>query len=214
MATIPIISPKAPFLGSIPGGLSSGSVVRVKCVLNNFGDRCQINLQTGAALNPRDDVLLHISIRPQEGAIVRNTLQNQIWGTEERYGGCPITYGQSFVVSMQLEWDRFKIAINGEHFCTFGNRFPNRQVQFVSVDGNCTIDYITMERGTTITHGSPVVISNPGMIAVCPPYIPPQPYHPSGSVLYPPAPPPPPPPYTPSAHYPGRKRRTVFMKLF
>ncbi|XP_055595150.1 galectin-4-like [Uranotaenia lowii] len=162
MATIPVYSPTVPFLGLIPGGLRPGSMVRIKGVINNHGERCQINIQTGAALNPRDDVPLHLSVRPNEGAIVRNTLQNQVWGTEERYGGCPIRYGQHFDVLVLVEVNQYKIAINGVHFCTFNHRMPVHTVRYVSISGNCTINSITSE---TDSAGA-----GPSIGGVAPPY--------------------------------------------
>lgn len=111
--------------------------------------RCQINIQTGAALNPRDDVTLHISIRPNESAIVRNTLQNQVWGAEERYGGCPISYGQSFDVLVLVEVNQYKIAINGVHFCTFNHRLPVHSARYISISGGCVIHSILSEMDTS-----------------------------------------------------------------
>lgn len=87
-------------------------------------------------------------------------MQNQKWGAEERYGGCPIAYGQSFDVKVLFAGDMFKIAVNGIHFCTFPNRLPTHRVQFISIDGNCSIDYITTEEGAIAE-----ISSNPGMIA-------------------------------------------------
>ncbi|XP_065093887.1 galectin-9-like [Ochlerotatus camptorhynchus] len=203
MATIPVYSPMVPFLGLIPGGIRHGSMVRIKGIINNHGERCQINIQTGAALNPRDDVTLHISIRPNEAVIVRNTLQNQVWGAEERYGGCPINYGQSFDVLVLVEVNQYKIAINGTHFCVFNHRQSVHSARYVSISGSCVIHSITTEMDTTGSSGPPY----PGTASVHPPpYTPPSyPPYSSGSHIgfVPVAPPmPPPPPYTPTPGYP------------
>lgn len=199
MATIPVYSPVVPFLGLIPGGLRHGSMVRIKGIINNHGERCQINIQTGAALNPRDDVTLHISIRPNEAVVVRNTLQNQVWGAEERYGGCPIHYGQSFDVLVLVEVNQYKIAINGSHFCTFNHRQSVHSARFVSISGSCVIHSITTEMDTA---GSGLPYPGAGSVHP-PPYTPPS-YPPNSSIGFVPvAPPmPPPPPYTPSPGYP------------
>ncbi|XP_001657305.2 galectin-9 isoform X2 [Aedes aegypti] len=205
MATVPVYSPVVPFLGLVPGGLRHGSMVRIKGIINNHGERCQINIQTGAALNPRDDVTLHISIRPNEAAIVRNTLQNQVWGAEERYGGCPISYGQSFDVLVLVEVNQYKIAINGVHFCMFNHRLPVHSARYVSISGGCVIHSITTEMDTA---GSvPPYPGTAGSVGPQPPpYVPPA-YPPnlSGSQIgFVPTPPPmpPPPPYTPTPGYP------------
>ncbi|XP_058832804.1 uncharacterized protein LOC131690797 isoform X2 [Topomyia yanbarensis] len=204
MATIPVYSPTIPFLGLVPGGLRPGSMIRIKGVINNHGERCQINIQTGAALNPRDNVTLHLSIRPNEYAIVRNTLQNQVWGTEERHGGCPIHYGQQFDVLVLIEVNMYKIAINGNHFCTFNHRLPVHLAKYVSISGGCVIHSITCEMDTA----GPAP-PYPGTVPVGPnppPYTPPMAPYPvhGGNIGFVPIPPPmpPPPPYTPSPSYP------------
>lgn len=171
MATIPVYSPTIPFLGLVPGGLRPGSMVRIKGVINNHGERCQINIQTGAALNPRDDVVLHLSIRPNEAVVVRNTLQNQVWGAEERYGGCPIAYGQLFDVLVLAEANQWKIAINGNHFCTFNHRLPVHTARYVSVSGSCVIHAITAEMDSAVAGGSGAVAPPyPGTVPGGPPY--------------------------------------------
>lgn len=218
MATIPVYSPTIPFLGLVPGGLRPGSMVRIKGVINNHGERCQINIQTGAALNPRDDVVLHLSIRPNEAVIVRNTLQNQVWGSEERWGGCPIAYGQQFDVLVLAEANQWKIAINGNHFCTFNHRLPVHTARYVSVSGSCVIHAITAEMDTVSGGSGAAAPPYPGTVpggSHPPPYVPPYvPPHGGPTIGFAPVPPPmpPPPPYTPtpgyppaggSGHYPG-----------
>ncbi|XP_050067316.1 galectin-4-like isoform X2 [Anopheles maculipalpis] len=207
MATIPIFSPTLPFLGLIPGGLSPGRMVRIKGIINSHGERCQIHLQSGAAVNPRDDVPLHISIRPNEHTIVRNSIQNQVVGGEERYGGCPIRYGESFDLLILAETMQYKIAINGIHFCTFAHRLPVHNVRYISVSGGGVIYSIVSE--ADVPGSVPVNPYPPPPIVQHPtPYAPPIGFVPNG----PPSTLPPPPPYTPlpthpigggGGHYPG-----------
>ncbi|XP_035899227.1 galectin-9 isoform X2 [Anopheles stephensi] len=207
MATIPIFSPTLPFLGLIPGGLSPGRMVRIKGIINSHGERCQIHLQAGAAVNPRDDVPLHISIRPNEHAIVRNSIQNQVVGAEERYGGCPIRYGESFDMLILAETLQYKIAINGVHFCTFAHRLPVHNARYISVSGGGVIYSIISE--ADVPGSVPVNPYPPPPIVQHPtPYAPPIGFVPNA----PPSTLPPPPPYTPlpthpigggGGHYPG-----------
>ncbi|XP_053679376.1 galectin-4-like isoform X2 [Anopheles nili] len=207
MATIPIFSPNIPFLGLIPGGLSTGRMVRIKGIMNNHGERCHIHIQSGAALSPRDDVPLHISIRPNEHAIVRNSIQKQVVGVEERYGGCPIRYGESFDLLILAESAQYKIAINGTHFCTFPYRLPLYNARYVAISGSCTIFSIVSE--TDQPQSVPVYPPPPPIAQYPQPYAPPigfAPTVPPSTSL------PPPPPYTPlptnpigggAGHYPG-----------
>lgn len=110
-----------------------------------FTFRCHINIQSGAALRPRDDTVLHLSIRPQENSVIRNHFDNQVWGSEERHGGMPIKWEDSFELTIGAEPSLFRIAIDGKHFCTFNYRLPISMAQFVSIDGGCTIQYINLD---------------------------------------------------------------------
>lgn len=144
----------------------------------------QINIQSGAALAPRDDVLLHISVRPQENVIVRNHLKNQVWGAEERYGGNPIQAHQSFEFAITAEHSQYRIVLNGQHFCTFSHRLPLNLARYVSISGTCSIQYITIDQTGYV---------------VVPPSTPHYPVH---QVPVPPAMPALPPPYPGNLDYP------------
>uniref|UniRef100_A0A336KCA0 Galectin n=1 Tax=Culicoides sonorensis TaxID=179676 RepID=A0A336KCA0_CULSO len=205
MATIPIHNPQLPFLGLIPGGLRPGVMLRFRGIVHHEG---------------RDDVALHLSIRPKENVLVRNHYQNRVWGPEERYGGCPIYFGQTYDILVLAEHSQYKIAVNGSHLCTFTHRIPLSRVTFVSVSGQGVIHVIGLENdnnmGGSITSTPSAPPSNlpiyppPPGAQVCPiPNVPPYPpgpvYPPHGGIpVYPnlPGGMNPPPPYTPSP-YPG-----------
>lgn len=148
-------------------------------------------------MQPRDDVMLHLSVRPQENCIIRNHFKNQTWGAEERFGGNPIQAHQSFEISIVTEHSQFRISVNGQHFCTFAHRLPVNLVQFVSISGTCTIAHITIDHsGPSIGFPSmPVNPSHP-IHPRHPPihHHPPSHHHPP-THHHPPAPPPMP-------HYP------------
>lgn len=104
-----------------------------------------IDIQCGAALKPRDDVMLHVSLRPQDNVIVRNHFKDQAWGAEERHGGNPIQPHQSFEIAITAEHSMYRIAVNGQHFCTFNHRLPLNLARFISISGTCTVSYITID---------------------------------------------------------------------
>lgn len=135
-------------------------------LIKQFSNRCQINIQTGAALKPRDDVALHVSLRPQEHVIVRNHCQNGNWGSEERFGGCPIGANQLFDLVIVAEATQFKILINNTHFCTFKYRLAIHMANYISISGGCEIQYMGIEGG----HAGP---GRPPIYPVHPPV-----YHP------------------------------------
>lgn len=77
--------------------------------------RFSINIQTGPALRPSDDVNLHLSVRPNEQAIIRNHKVNQTYGQEERHGGCPIVPGSPFEILILAEATSFKVSNSVVH---------------------------------------------------------------------------------------------------
>lgn len=71
-----------------------------------------MDIKTGPVLTPSDDINLHLSVRPNENAIVRNHMVHQTFGPEERYGGCPINFGQQFEILILAEVEQFKVCGN------------------------------------------------------------------------------------------------------
>lgn len=185
MATIPIHNPQLPFLGLIPGGLRPSVMLRFRGMVHTEG-RLQINIQCGAATEPRDDVALHISIRPREMVVVRNHYQNYSWGPEERFGHCPIYFNQPFDLLVLAEPTQYKIAINGVHFAAFNHRIPLPRVSFVAVNGEGVIHFIGLEGDTAGGPRPPHMVPPP--IPVMPNPIQPYPSAPSAPPM-PPGPP-------------------------
>jgi len=189
MATIPIHNPQLPFLGQIPGGLRAQVMLRFRGMVHS-GGRMQINIQCGPATEPRDDVALHLSIRPQENALIRNHYQNRIWGAEERFGHSPIYYGQPFDILVLAEHNQYKIAVNGTHFSTFTHRIPMQRVQFVSVSGEGVMHVIGLENDNSGPGGPtmmPQTFPIQNMPTVCPmPSAPSSLSYPPSALSYPP----------------------------
>lgn len=93
-------------------GLIANEYLCLKIVhklINFHYDRFNVDIKTGPILQPLDDTNLHLSVRPHENAIVRNSMIHQGWGPEERHGGCPIGYGQAFEMLILAESDQFKV---------------------------------------------------------------------------------------------------------
>lgn len=210
-------------------------MLRIKGIITKHGERCQIHIQSGAALSPRDDVTLHISIRPNEYAIVRNTIKNQVVGPEERHGGCPVRYGEPFDLLILAEGGQYKIAFNGVHFCTFAHRLPLHLGRYIAISGGCVIYSILSEHDQpgSSSYQPNMPSSYPHSIGFAPPpppmmpMAPPPPYtplptHPIGGGgghykdLYPPPPPPPmagyphhPAPYQPAVPFSKGKQKKL-----
>jgi hypothetical protein len=97
-------------------------------------------------MQPQDNVMLHLSIRPIENVVVRNIYYNNEWGSEERNGSCPVGVNAIFEVLILATDTFFKIALNGKHFCNFKHRLPLDQVRFISIKGDCIVHHVTFEK--------------------------------------------------------------------
>jgi len=52
-----------------------------------------------------------MSVRPHEHCIVRNHAEKEVWGAEERYGGCPIGPGQNYDILILAEDGAMKVIL-------------------------------------------------------------------------------------------------------
>lgn len=109
--------------------------------------RFNINLQSGAAVDPRDDTPLHISIRPGDKKIVRNSFVGGAWQTEERDGKCSIGAGETFELQIKVKESSYTLKVDGKKFCKFKHRLPIDQIRFVHICGGGVIESITEEGG-------------------------------------------------------------------
>lgn len=113
----------------------------------------------------------YLSVRPNEGCIVRNHNVNGSWGTEERGGGLPIHPGRHFRITIDAGGSEFIIRIDGVFFATFQYRMGLEAAQFINTHGDVQIYNIVLAN-----HGGPPPI------AVCPPFHPGGPTHPIAPV--------------------------------
>lgn len=165
--------------------------------------RFMINLQAGCVTTPRDDVALHLSVRPTEHCIVRNHMTSHIWGSEERFGGIPIHPGQVFDILILTEATAYKIAINNVHFCMFQYRMPYHRVKFINVEGDVSIHSITLEGDIyqQLRPTAPVALVYPSLASHPVATSIQKPHWSVGAVpVLPPHPPPPPSPYPHGVH--------------
>uniref|UniRef100_A0AAG5D347 Galectin n=1 Tax=Anopheles atroparvus TaxID=41427 RepID=A0AAG5D347_ANOAO len=139
-AMLPLFNPDVPCLGAILGGLQPGKKIIIQGTVTD--GRFNVNLQLGPEVEPRDDTALHLSIRPSERRIVRNTYVDQCWQNEERSGGCPISVGEPFTLEIRVKDLHYSIWINDEKYCTFAHRLPIDMVNFIHLGTGATIDSV------------------------------------------------------------------------
>lgn len=126
--------------------------------------RCVIDFLNTAALNIKQDIIFHVSIRPSEKVIVRNHLQNGNWAMEERYGPCRVKKNETFEIVILAEYQHYKIAVNGHHLGVFRHRLPLNLVQFINVSGDVTIDHVLLEQDARSARDQVIisqVVANP-----------------------------------------------------
>lgn len=101
-------------------------------------ERLDIELRAGKALE--DDVLLLISIRFHSDTVVRNAKVHGAWGEDEiedhvdsMVTSNPLAAGDRFRVYVLVAADRFHIALNDMHYCTFTFRGDVGDIRTVKV---------------------------------------------------------------------------------
>ncbi|CAD5212159.1 unnamed protein product [Bursaphelenchus okinawaensis] len=103
------------------------------------GKKFNINLYRGNM-----EYALQLSIRYNEGAIVRNAMVNNEWGKEEREGEFPLNKNEIFDVTVINESYSFQIFINGKRFTTFAHRGSANDVETLEIEGNVEVQTVTI----------------------------------------------------------------------
>jgi len=84
--------------------------LKLSTVIKQLFSRFAINIQTGPNLNPRDDIVLHISAIFAENALSRASYQSGVWGPEERTGTLPFSRSQPFDIIVLCDAECYKVT--------------------------------------------------------------------------------------------------------
>ena len=125
--------------------------------MNHRLARCQIDFVNSPSLHCNQDVIFHVSIRPNDKVIVRNHYQNGSWAMEERYGPCRVKKNETFEIVLLAEHQHYKIAVNGHHLGVFRHRLPLHLVRYVNVSGEVTLDHILLEQDQASSQNQMIV---------------------------------------------------------
>lgn len=130
-----------PYSGNIPGGLRPDLEIEIEGTIPQQSNGFGVNLCQGPQLEP--NTLLHLNVRFKENCAVLNSMQNKVWGGEERK---PIHQafekGKQFELRIKVESQGFKVKVNGHHFADFNHRLPKEMGQFLVVSGELTVNFI------------------------------------------------------------------------
>lgn len=136
-----IINPPNPYVGTLR--IFPGTLVKITGQPRPNAQRFAINFQTGPSLNPRDDLAFHLSPCFNPPRIVRNSLRHGAWGVEESWSnGQTMLHTHPFEIIILAEADKFKIAINGNHYADFNHRIPYPEITHLTIDGDVNISMI------------------------------------------------------------------------
>jgi len=107
------------------------------------GNRVNVNLYRAGG-----EYALQVSIRYSEGAIVRNAMNGNVWGEEERQGGFPLSKNEIFDLTIVNEEFSYQIFVNGKRFSTFAHRGSPTDVETLQIDGNVDVQTVTVNDAT------------------------------------------------------------------
>ncbi|XP_005987530.2 galectin-9 [Latimeria chalumnae] len=143
----PFNKPPIPFTGAIHGGLQPGTMITVTGMVPVSSDRFQVDFQCGSSKHPRADVAFHFNPRFDffGGYIVCNTLQNQIWGVEERKQEMPFSNGGTFQIMFLAQNDSFMVAVNGQHLLSYKHKIPLSRVDTIGINGQVQVESISFQ---------------------------------------------------------------------
>lgn len=108
-----------------------------------------VNLGSSGNLGVVKVIPFHMSIRPEEKAIVRNSRENETWGVEERnlvnHGGFPIQTGTPFDMLLSKNANKILVAINGQFAFEFAHRLSAKLIDTLEITGGVELASIRYE---------------------------------------------------------------------
>ncbi|KAM3911699.1 galectin-4-like [Leptodactylus fuscus] len=135
----PSYNPSVPYRAFIPGGVTPKRTFVIRGFMPEGGQNFHINFTTSSG-----DIALHFNVRLNEFTVVRNSLLGGCWGAEEReMADNPFVPGQYFDISIRTGNGRYKVYVNGQHFCDYAHRLPDLQmVENLEIDGDVVLSLV------------------------------------------------------------------------
>lgn len=122
---------EVPYNSDIPYGLVVGKQIYASGYVDADADVIIFNLLTNGGN------AFHMSVRFNQGTLVRNSEVNGNWQWEETDGPLFFQRGQSYELIITVEFDRYRVQINGNHAFDFQHRMPYQQVtRFETLGGH------------------------------------------------------------------------------
>lgn len=130
----------------LPDSLKPGHLVRIRGCIQKEGKRFDINFQNDFEYN-KSDLMLHISMRYSDGAgfIVMNTKNEAGWMSEEMHRNINFEPGVNFELLVLCDHDKYQIALDGNHICSYTHRSPYSDVKCLGIRGEIIMNLISLE---------------------------------------------------------------------
>lgn len=136
-----IANPIVPSTIQIPGNLKERMQFIIRGRPTPGADRFSFNWLRG-----NGDYAFHFNPRMSEKAVVRNTMQNNMWGPEERaISHFPFHPSTDFTLTVIAQTTYFEVRFNGNQILTYNYRlYPLNSITKLSIEGNVTVTYVTI----------------------------------------------------------------------
>lgn len=129
-----------PYESGIATGFQVDKTLLIFGTVEKKAKRFNVNL-----LRKNGDIALHFNPRFDEKAVVRNALQANEWGNEEREGKMPFEKGVGFDLAIKNESYAFQIFVNGERFTSFAHRSDPNDISGLQIQGDIELTGIQIQ---------------------------------------------------------------------
>uniref|UniRef100_H2L693 Galectin n=1 Tax=Oryzias latipes TaxID=8090 RepID=H2L693_ORYLA len=147
----PVYNPRIPYLGPIHGGLREGMSIYIQGSIPKDISRFHVNLRCNESAS--GDIALHFNPRFDGlDKVVFNSYRNGSWESEEKVRSMPFTAGQAFETVIGVGAQGYEVRVNGKDFHTFKHRLPVQEVRGIQVEGDVSVQSITV---IGVTGGNP-----------------------------------------------------------
>ncbi|XP_061452950.1 galectin-4-like isoform X2 [Rhineura floridana] len=136
---VTLCNPAVPFHVAIPGNFTQFRKITIVGNVPLHSNRFHVNLKNTMTGN----IALHINPRLKEGAVVRNTLTNGTWGSEERHiPAMPFSLGQAFHMEIINLKNNYQVTVNGIVLFNYTHRISPGHVDQLEIAGDVTLSCV------------------------------------------------------------------------
>lgn len=133
----------------IPDGVTPGKILFVSGTTHSTCQRFTVNLVRSSEAG--DDIALHFDVRVRISGeihrIIRNSQVHGHWGVEEyNIPYFPFQPNSNFEIMILAEEDKFKIAVNNNHFTEFRHRVrPLNEIDSFVIFGDVSVSQMRVQ---------------------------------------------------------------------